>query len=148
MSEDIELRFRHTSGDIGPIKCAGTMSVEAVKERLLPEWPKEGPVHADQPTSITDLKLILGGKFLENGEILNDLRPAMGEIKVDTVVTMHDQARRRKNASKGAIAFFNDTSSSPSSSVPGIGMRDLHWKCTRKFCPPRHQPVGARDYCR
>ncbi len=28
-------------------------------------------MHADQPSSITDLKLILGGKFLENGEILN-----------------------------------------------------------------------------
>ncbi|KAK9917878.1 hypothetical protein WJX75_009168 [Coccomyxa subellipsoidea] len=65
------------------------MSVEAVKERLLPEWPKEGPLQADQPSSIADLKLILGGKFLDNGEILNDLRPAMGEIKVDTVVTMH-----------------------------------------------------------
>ncbi len=42
MSEDIELRFRHTSGDVGPLKCAGTMSVGAVKERLLSEWPKGG----------------------------------------------------------------------------------------------------------
>ncbi|BDA48807.1 probable membrane-anchored ubiquitin-fold protein 4 [Coccomyxa sp. Obi] len=89
MSDDIELRFRHTSGDVGPLKCAGTMSVGAVKERLLSEWPKEGPMHADQPSSTADIKLILGGKFLDNGEILNDLRPAMGEIKADTVVTMH-----------------------------------------------------------
>ena len=49
MSEDIELRFRHTSGDIGPIKCAGTMSVEAVKEKLLPEWPK-GACRVQRPS--------------------------------------------------------------------------------------------------
>ena len=28
-------------------------------------------MHADQPSSTADIKLILGGKFLDNGEILN-----------------------------------------------------------------------------
>ncbi len=32
----------------------------------------EGPI-ADQPSSTADLRLILGGKFLDNGEILNGL---------------------------------------------------------------------------
>lgn len=28
-------------------------------------------MHADQPSSTADIKLILGGKFLDNGEVLN-----------------------------------------------------------------------------
>lgn len=28
-------------------------------------------MHADQPSGTADIKLILGGKFLDNGEILN-----------------------------------------------------------------------------
>lgn len=30
----------------------------------------EGPLRSEQPSSATDLKLILGGKFLENGDML------------------------------------------------------------------------------
>ena len=30
----------------------------------------EGPLRSEQPSSATDLKLILGGKFLENGDVL------------------------------------------------------------------------------
>ena len=41
MSDDIEMRFRHPSGnDVGPLKIAGSCSVLAVKETVLAEWPK------------------------------------------------------------------------------------------------------------
>ena len=31
----------------------------------------EGPMSAEAPKSAADLKLILGGKFLDNGEVIN-----------------------------------------------------------------------------
>ena len=41
MSDDIDIRFRHMSGtDVGPFRIGGASSVQAVKERLLAEWPK------------------------------------------------------------------------------------------------------------
>jgi hypothetical protein len=40
MSDEIELKFRHVSGDIGPLKVAGSCSVLQVKERLFAAWPK------------------------------------------------------------------------------------------------------------
>ncbi|CAL5223633.1 g6177 [Coccomyxa viridis] len=89
MSDDIELKFRHVSGDIGPLKVSGSSSILQVKEQLYAQWPKDGPVSTDKPSAASDLRLILGGKFLDNSETLNDLRPSMGELKADTVVTMH-----------------------------------------------------------
>ncbi|CAK0741160.1 hypothetical protein CVIRNUC_001304 [Coccomyxa viridis] len=89
MSDDIELKFRHVSGDIGPIKVPGSSSILQVKELVFAQWPKDGPVSADKASAPPELRLILGGKFLAESETLNDLRPAMGEIKADTIVTMH-----------------------------------------------------------
>ncbi len=40
MSDDIELKFRHVSGDIGPIKVPGSSSILQVKELVFAQWPK------------------------------------------------------------------------------------------------------------
>ena len=40
MSDDIELKFRHVSGDIGPLKVSGSSSILQVKEQLYAQWPK------------------------------------------------------------------------------------------------------------
>lgn len=65
MLEDIELRFRHTSGDVGPIKCAGTLSVEAVKEKLLAAWPN-GMDEAIHSLLIHQLTRIMTGLIISS----------------------------------------------------------------------------------
>ena len=40
MGDSLNIRFRHTQGDIGPLKLATSTTVQAVKERLLSQWPK------------------------------------------------------------------------------------------------------------
>ena len=40
MSDDIELKFRHVSGDIGPLKVPGSSSIVQVKELVYAQWPK------------------------------------------------------------------------------------------------------------
>ena len=40
MSDDIELKFRHVSGDIGPFKVPGSSSIVQVKELVFAQWPK------------------------------------------------------------------------------------------------------------
>ena len=39
MSNTLSLRFRHTQGDVGPLKFGSDTSVLGVKERLVTEWP-------------------------------------------------------------------------------------------------------------
>ena len=40
MGDSLNIRFRHTQGDIGPLKLPSSTTVQAVKERLLSQWPK------------------------------------------------------------------------------------------------------------
>jgi len=56
----------------------------------LSEWPKDGTLGPDAPSSISDIRLILGGKFLDNTDILDVLRRALGGDPSETpVITMH-----------------------------------------------------------
>lgn len=89
MTEELSIRFRHTQGDIGPLSVPATSTVQAVKERLFSSWPKDGPLCEGGPNSPGDVRLILSGKFLESSETLEGLKPQMGELKADTVVTIH-----------------------------------------------------------
>ena len=52
MSDDIELKFRHVSGDIGPLKVSGSSNILQVKEKLYAQWPKGKPLH--NPLLITE----------------------------------------------------------------------------------------------
>lgn len=47
-------------------------TVQAVKEMVLVEWPKDFPRAA--PTDLAEVRLILNGKVLENGKTLADCR--------------------------------------------------------------------------
>ena len=51
MSDDIELKFRHVSGDIGPLKVSGSSNILQVKEKLYAQWPKGKPFHLPLPVS-------------------------------------------------------------------------------------------------
>lgn len=87
-AESIHVRCRHALGDISS-GFSDTASVQTVKERLLAEWPKDGSLGPESPTSVADIRLILGGKFLENSESLDVLRQSLGDLADTQVITMH-----------------------------------------------------------
>ena len=60
-----QIRFRHTAGDVGPLTVDTATPVSALKERLLAEWPAEGPLAAERPAAAAEIRLIGAGKFLE-----------------------------------------------------------------------------------
>lgn len=43
----VDVRFRHTQGDVGPFKVPASTSVQSLKDRLLIEWPKGMPAWAE-----------------------------------------------------------------------------------------------------
>lgn len=88
METSINIRFRHSNGDVGPFTFVESVSVDAVKEKLLAEWPQEGPLAQEVPTQAQDIKLIISGKWCEGSKFLKDYRREMGEITPESVVTM------------------------------------------------------------
>lgn len=88
-TETIQIRFRSTNGDVGPFTFTEEQTIQECKDKLFAEWPKEGALSKEPPSSSNDIKLILSGKFVENAKHLKEYRKEMGEIKADTVVTMH-----------------------------------------------------------
>jgi len=75
--------------DIGPLTLENSLSVLAVKEKLVSDWPKEltkAEPGKEAPTSANDLKLILSGQVLENTKTLSELKMP---VTPDSVVTMH-----------------------------------------------------------
>lgn len=112
MSHDLHIRLRHTQGDIGPIEVPGSLNVHQFKERILADWPRDGALALETPASPSDLKIILSGKFLEPSQILDDLRPSMGDPKSDFTVTMHCVVRAAGSTKSSARSKDKDKSSS------------------------------------
>mmetsp|Transcript_34113 Transcript_34113/g.65170 ORF Transcript_34113/g.65170 Transcript_34113/m.65170 type:complete len:125 (-) Transcript_34113:516-890(-) len=87
------IRFRMQNGnDFGPKQFETSLTIQAIKDRLIAEWPKDtapspgDSAAPDNPKSAADLKLILAGQILDNSKTLSDLKIAGGS---DEVVTMH-----------------------------------------------------------
>lgn len=104
----LQLRFRHTSSDLGPISFAETSSVQQVKEQLLSSWPADGPLSKDVPSSAACLMLIFNGKVLDNGKQLRDYKREMGDITPDTIVTMLLAVRAAPTAAKASPAVSEE----------------------------------------
>ena len=92
---DVSLRFRHQNGDVGPFSFSTSTTLQAVKQKVLAEWPKgeydpfvagklnpeaildaawppiEGAMVADGPSQIADIRLLIGGKFVENSKAIS-----------------------------------------------------------------------------
>ncbi|KAL1214290.1 Membrane-anchored ubiquitin-fold protein 5 [Cardamine amara subsp. amara] len=84
----IELKFRLADGtDIGPSKYSQFMTVASLKEKIIAQWPKD---KENAPKMITEVKLINGGKILENNRTISEARSSVsiGEIP-GIVTTMH-----------------------------------------------------------
>ncbi|KAL5703878.1 Membrane-anchored ubiquitin-fold protein 3 [Ranunculus cassubicifolius] len=84
--ELVELKFRLSDGtDIGPNKYNTTISVGSLKEVIVSQWPQD---KQNGPKTINDVKLINGGKILENNRSLAESRVQIGEVP-GGVITMH-----------------------------------------------------------
>mmetsp|Transcript_25017 Transcript_25017/g.40153 ORF Transcript_25017/g.40153 Transcript_25017/m.40153 type:complete len:116 (+) Transcript_25017:276-623(+) len=106
------LRFRMPEGvDIGPIKFSVSTTVQAVKEMVIAEWPKDFPRPA--PADTAEVRLILNGKVLENGKTLMECRTPTGML-----VTCHLLIRPKPEPSKpGAESKTDGTPSGCGCSV-------------------------------
>ncbi|XP_006302951.2 membrane-anchored ubiquitin-fold protein 5 [Capsella rubella] len=85
--EWIELKFRLADGtDIGASKYSKFMTVASLKEKIIAQWPKD---KENAPKMINEVKLINGGKILENNITLSEARSLpVGELP-GIVTTMH-----------------------------------------------------------
>ncbi|KAJ4832106.1 hypothetical protein Tsubulata_028053 [Turnera subulata] len=112
--ERLELKFRIYDGtDIAHGSYSASSTVSALKQRLVAEWP---PGKTITPKRVIDLKLIHGGKILENSKTLADSTMAYGvlpgEVTIMHVVVQPPAAKNKgsceaiKTFTFGGIALF------------------------------------------
>ncbi|XP_071710882.1 membrane-anchored ubiquitin-fold protein 1-like [Rutidosis leptorrhynchoides] len=86
VQDSVEIKFRLIDGsDIGPKSFPVAASVTSLKETILSQWPKE---KANGPRTVKDLKIISGGKILENNKTVGDCRSPLYDVP-GAVTTMH-----------------------------------------------------------
>ncbi|KAI3726145.1 hypothetical protein L1987_65942 [Smallanthus sonchifolius] len=86
VQDSLEIRFRLIDGsDIGPKSFPVAASVASLKESILSQWPKE---KNNAPRTVKDVKLICGGKILENNKTVGECRSPLGDVP-GGVTTMH-----------------------------------------------------------
>ncbi|CAG7904873.1 hypothetical protein BRARA_G03539 [Brassica rapa] len=83
----IELKFRLADGtDIGPSKYSQFTTVASLKENIIAQWPKD---KENGPKMINEIKLINGGKILENNTTLSEARSIQICEHPGMVTTVH-----------------------------------------------------------
>ncbi|KAI3500706.1 hypothetical protein L1887_36530 [Cichorium endivia] len=84
VEDSLEIKFRLNDGsDIGPKSFPLAANVASLKESIISQWPKEKD---NAPRTVEDVKLINGGKILENITTIGECKssfPAGG------IITMH-----------------------------------------------------------
>lgn len=86
VQDQLEIKFRLTDGsDIGPKSFPAATSVSTLKESILAQWPKE---KENGPRTVKDVKLISGGKILENSRTVGECHSPLYDIP-GGVTTMH-----------------------------------------------------------
>ncbi|KAH6802997.1 membrane-anchored ubiquitin-fold protein 2 [Perilla frutescens var. frutescens] len=84
--EQLEIKFRLIDGsDIGPKSFPAATSVATLKENIIAQWPKE---KQNGPRTVKDIKLISGGRVLENNRTVGECRSQLYDIP-GGVTTMH-----------------------------------------------------------
>ncbi|BAS88984.1 Os04g0393300 [Oryza sativa Japonica Group] len=103
--EEVEVKFRLFDGsDIGPLRCnAVATTVAALKDRVVADWPKDKTI---VPKTANDVKLISGGKILENDKNIAQCRAPFGDLP-STAITMHVVVQPSSAKSKpGELYYF------------------------------------------
>ena len=115
-TEGYNIRFRHVSGDFGPYLFPKTCTVLSLKEKVMEEWPKvvgtqasvagttgsgaadAGPSPSPSqpaPKSAAELRIIFGGRMLDNQKLVKELQHSMGNPQgPGKMVTMHVVVRQ------------------------------------------------------
>ncbi|KAL7094678.1 hypothetical protein ACP275_11G118800 [Erythranthe tilingii] len=84
--DQLEIKFRLNDGsDIGPKKFACATRVSSLKEDIIAQWPKE---KGNAPRTLKDIKLISGGRILENNRTVGECKNQLYDIP-GGVTTMH-----------------------------------------------------------
>mmetsp|Transcript_47765 Transcript_47765/g.121875 ORF Transcript_47765/g.121875 Transcript_47765/m.121875 type:complete len:121 (-) Transcript_47765:352-714(-) len=99
----VEIRFRHISGDVGPFHFPTSATILNLKERVCQEWQQNGTqIDGDTVKTPSHLKLIFNGKFLEDGKELKDLLGMMGDQPITTFHLVVRPAGSTKLAAKAS----------------------------------------------
>ncbi|KAJ9540599.1 hypothetical protein OSB04_027105 [Centaurea solstitialis] len=86
VQDSLEIKFRLIDGsDIGPKSFPAATSVATLKESILSQWPKE---KENAPRTVKDVKIISGGKILENNRTVGECRNALCDVP-GGITTMH-----------------------------------------------------------
>ncbi|KAK9108548.1 hypothetical protein Scep_018248 [Stephania cephalantha] len=86
VEELVELKFRLYDGsDIGPIRYSPSSTVAMLKDKIVADWPKGKKI---SPKASSDIKLISGGKILENSKTVGQCKVPFGEVP-GGVIIMH-----------------------------------------------------------
>ncbi|KAF8390695.1 hypothetical protein HHK36_025222 [Tetracentron sinense] len=100
----VELKFRLYDGsDIGPIRYSSAYTVAMLKERIVAEWPRDKKI---VPKTANDVKLISGGKILENNKTVGQCRIPFGDLP-GGVITMHVVVQPSLAKAKTGIFHLN-----------------------------------------
>ncbi|XP_042064119.1 membrane-anchored ubiquitin-fold protein 2-like [Salvia splendens] len=84
--EQLEIKFRLIDGsDIGPKSFPIATNVATMKENIISQWPKD---KQNGPLTVKDIKLISGGRILENNITVGECRGPLYDIP-GGVTTMH-----------------------------------------------------------
>ena len=98
--EGYNIRFRHVAGDFGPYVFPKTSTVMTLKEKIMEEWP--GMVSSGSlvganivaPKTASELRIIFGGRMLDNQKLVKELQHSMGNPQGQKMVTMHVVVRQ------------------------------------------------------
>ncbi|KAL4582017.1 hypothetical protein LXL04_006554 [Taraxacum kok-saghyz] len=92
VQDSVVIKFRLTDGsDIGPKSFPSAASIASLKESIISQWPRE---KENAPRTVNNIKLISGGKVLENNGTVGECRSPLCDV-----ITMHvaiSQPRQEK----------------------------------------------------
>ncbi|KAK6152611.1 hypothetical protein DH2020_012250 [Rehmannia glutinosa] len=119
VQDQLEIKFRLTDGsDIGPKNFPVATSVATLKENIIAQWPRE---KENGPRTVKDIKLISGGRILENSKTVGECKSPLCDIPG----VNHDHARRCSTTTNGkrlhSFSLLNlskSTVNSPQNLIP------------------------------
>ncbi|KAM7267705.1 hypothetical protein ACFE04_009871 [Oxalis oulophora] len=102
VQDQLEIKFRLTDGtDIGPKTFPATITIAALKDTIIAQWPKDKD---NAPKTLKDVKLISGGRVLENNRTVGECRSSLCDAP---------EGWRPNFASSSIIIFFTLPSNFP-----------------------------------
>ncbi|KAJ1565115.1 hypothetical protein HK405_013126 [Cladochytrium tenue] len=111
-ADKVNLRLLLVSGKKADVLVAPTDRVETVKEKIFGDWPKDWT--DEIPTGPTSLRILLRGRFLEDGTTVGDARIPAGQttivhllVRPDAGATGGSASNLNKNAGTGGAADDN-----------------------------------------